>query len=150
VPSAAEFVELLDKLQAPPRVSWTERLVRAASRNLRVKLAAAGLGILLWLLSYFASGITIRTVTVPVEFSNVPRGLNVVDSSANELEVSLRGRSWVMESANLAGLVARFDLRTAREGNVTLHPAARDLNLPPGVALDGVEPTKVSVKVQKR
>ncbi len=149
-PSAAELLALLEKLQAPPRISWTERMVRAATRNMRVKLTAAGLGVLLWVLSFFASGITIRTVTVPVEFSNVPRGLNVVESSANSLEVSLRGRTWVMESTNPAGLVAQFDLRGRHEGPARFQPTARNLNLPPGVALDGVEPPVVSVKIQKQ
>ncbi len=149
-PSAAELLELLEKLQAPRRASWTERVLRAATRNMRVKLAATGLGVLLWALTFFASGITIRTVTVPVEFSNVPRGLNVVYSSANVLEVSLRGRAWVMESTNPGTLVARFDLRSQHEGDVKLYPTARDLNLPPGVLLDGVEPPAVSVRIQKQ
>jgi hypothetical protein len=150
LPGALELLEQLQHLVAEQKLGWGEHARRLLVHNLRLKLAAAGLGILISALSLFSTGTTIRTVTVDVELVNLPRGLDVAEYSARKLEVSLRGRSWLMDTANPDGLVARFDLRNAHEGMVTLRPTEQDLGLPPGVRLDGVVPPVLSVRIRKR
>jgi hypothetical protein len=125
------------------------RVWRKLTHNLHIKLGAAGLGILISALSLFSGGNTIRTVTVGVELVNLPRGLDVTDYPRT-LEVSLRGRSWFMDTTNPENLVARFDMHEAHEGAMKLHPTDQDLGLPPGVRLDGVEPPILIVHIRKR
>jgi uncharacterized protein (TIGR00159 family) len=149
VPDAAELVLLLQLLHGGVEVRSTERIRRAFTHNLHIKLTAAGLGILLSALSLFSGGNTIRTVTVGVELVNLPRGLDVTDYTRT-LEVSLRGRSWFMDTTNPENLVARFDMHEAHEGTMKLEPTDQDLGLPPGVRLDGVEPPVITVHIRKR
>ncbi|MGA2184276.1 MAG: diadenylate cyclase [Bryobacteraceae bacterium] len=150
LPGAPELLEHLQRLRSEQELHWSEHAWRLLVHNLRLKLAAAGLGILIFALSLFSTGTTIRTVTVGVELVNLPRGLDVAEYSARKLEVSLRGRSWLMDTTNPDDLVARFDLRNAHEGVITLRPTERDLGLPPGVRLDGVVPPVLSVRIRKR
>ena len=149
VPNAPELVELLQHLRGGQERRPTGRVRRALTHNLHLKLAAAGLGILISALSLFSGGNTIRTVTVGVELVNLPRGLDVTDYTRT-LEVSLRGRSWFMDTTNPENLVARFDMHDAHEGAMKLRPTDQDLGLPPGVRLDGVEPPMLTVHIRKR
>lgn len=149
LPGAPELLEQLQQLHGSQELRWRERVRRLLVHNLRLKLAAAGLGILVSALSLFSTGTTIRTVAVSVELVNLPRGLDVAEYPRT-LEVSLRGRSWFMDSGNLDGLVARFDLRNAHEGTNTVRPTEQELGLPPGVRLDGVVPPVLTVRIRKR
>jgi uncharacterized protein (TIGR00159 family) len=150
LPGALELLDQLQRLCGEEKLRWSDHVWRLLVHNLRLKLAAAGLGILISALSLFNPGNTIRTVTVDVELVNLPRGLDVAEYSTRKLEVSLRGRSWLMDTANPNGLVARFDLRNAHEGTIALKPTEQDLGLPPGVHLDGVVPAVLSVRIRKR
>ncbi|HTX53819.1 MAG TPA: hypothetical protein VMD08_10425 [Candidatus Baltobacteraceae bacterium] len=73
-----------------------------------LKLGALGLASLIWSMSVLAAGTTIRTVTVPIEFRSVPAGMEIVDQSAESVEVQVRGSAWIVDAVNLAGLTARF------------------------------------------
>jgi diadenylate cyclase len=122
VPSAAELV-MLSAASARGCGGSLDgaRLAQAFTHNLHIKLGAAGLGILISALSLFSGGNTIRTVTVGVELVNLPRGFDVTDYTRT-LEVSLRGRSWFMDTTNPENLVARFDMHEAHEGAMKLQP----------------------------
>ena len=148
--TAPELLEELRKLRSQRALRTSERVWGLLTHNLRLKLAAAGLGILISAISLFSTGNTIRTVTVSVELVNLPRGLDVQDYSARKLEVSLRGRSWLMDTENSDDLVARFDMHDAHEGAMTLRPTEQELGLPPGVRLGGVVPSTLTVHIRKR
>ena len=150
LPTAPELLEQLRTLRREKELRPSERVWGLLTHNLSLKLASAGLGIIISAISMFSTGNTIRTVTVGVELVNLPRGLDVEDYSARKLEVSLRGRSWLMDTTNPDGLVARFDMHGAHEGTVTLRPTEQELGLPPGVRLDGVVPPVLSVRIRKR
>jgi uncharacterized protein (TIGR00159 family) len=150
VGSAAELLGMLRRLTSPPKSRPLARLRCWCFDHLRYKLAAAGVAAVLWAMSVFGTGATVRLVSIPIEFSGVPAGLEVSAQSASRLEVQVRGTSWLMASIGLTGLVARFDLRTAREGPVTLKVGPENLNLPPGVAIDRVRPESVTVRLVRR
>lgn len=149
VPTALDLSEQLQKLRRKQEARWSDRVRGLLTYNIRLKLGAAGLGILISALSLFSTGNTIRTVTVGVELVNLPRGFDVVDYTRT-LEISLRGRSWLMDATNPDSLVAHFDLHSAHEGLITFRPTEQNFGLAPGVRLDGVEPPVVSVRIRKR
>jgi len=150
IPTPLALMELLQKLDAETKQPWYGRLGHLVFDRLGLKLSAAGLGILISALSLFSTGSTIRTVPASIEFLNVPRGLNVVDYSPTHLDVSLRGRAWLMDAGEIDRLVARFDLHDARAGTFMLKPNERILSLPPGIRLDGVIPPGVSVTIRRQ
>jgi hypothetical protein len=84
-------------------------------RNLGLKAAAVGLAGLIWAISFGLTGRFVRTI--PVEFSNVPPGLNIARQSATTLQVQLRGPAWLFESVSRSRLAVCFDIRGLREGH---------------------------------
>src|SRR5579884_2518575 len=76
-----QFNATMERLLNPPRESWSARLRRLVFAEVGLKFAALGLAALMWGMSFSTSGTAIRTVTVPVEFGSVPRGLVVGQQS---------------------------------------------------------------------
>ncbi|MFB3777794.1 MAG: diadenylate cyclase [Bryobacteraceae bacterium] len=140
----------LRDLTAPAPVSLPARLKSWCFSNLRYKLAASGLAAVLWATFILGTGATVRIVSVPVEFSGVPAGLEIATQTPTRLEVQLRGASWMMASVQMTGLTARFDLKMAREGTLVLRVAPENLNLPPGVSVDRVRPEVLTVRLSRR
>ena len=139
--------QALEELRSRDRKSATSRVYRILFANIRLKLGAVGLAGLIWAMSFLAAGTTIRSVTVPIEFSGVPVGMEIAEQSADNLEVQLRGSPWVMDSVSLGRLIAPFDLRHSHSGWTTLQLAPGTLDLPPGVVVDRVTPARIRVRI---
>jgi uncharacterized protein (TIGR00159 family) len=139
--------QALEELRSRDRMSTTSRVYRILFANISLKLGAVGLAGLIWAMSFLAAGTTIRSVTVPIEFSGVPVGMEIAEQSADNLEVQLRGSPWVMDSVSLGRLIAPFDLSHSRSGWTTLQLAPGKLDLPPGVVVDRVTPGRIRVRI---
>jgi uncharacterized protein (TIGR00159 family) len=150
IPDQEELVHVLHALQKPAKISLSARVRRALVSNLRLKLVAAGLAAVIWIVSFLATATTVRIVGVPVQFSNVPPGLEISEQSATRLEVQLRGNPWLMESSSITNLVANFDLRGVRQGWMTLRVSPEDLDLPPGVTVERAFPKTLSIHLVAR
>ena len=92
-------------------------------------------------------GNSIRTVIVPVEFSNVPANTEISQLSTGTVQVELRGSAWVLDSVSLGSLVARFDLTCAKEGYQALSVEQSTLSLPPGLIIQNVSPRRISLNL---
>ena len=141
------FVATLEGLLSPVREGTGSRVRRFFFTNLGLKFAALGLAGLIWGMSFLASGTTIRTISVPIEFSNVPPGMVVGSQSADTLEVQVRGSPWIMDSISLARLVGSFDLANYHAGSYTMRLKPESLDLPPGIVVDRVTPETIRVQV---
>ncbi len=144
---AAQFAAILEGLLSPARETMGARLHRFFFANLGLKFAALGLAGMFWWTSFLASGTTIRTLSVPIEFSNVPSGMEVAGQSADTLDVQVRGSPWIMDSVSLGKLVGGFDLGGLHPGWYSLRLQPRSLDLPPGIAVDRVTPETIRVQV---
>jgi uncharacterized protein (TIGR00159 family) len=144
------LVQAVRRLPEPVCPEPARRLRQIVLDDLALKATALGLVALLWGSSVFLTGGSVRSVTVPVEFTNVSADLEVSHLSAYVLQAQLRGRSWMLESVNLAALVARFDLGGAAAGPLTLSVSRAALDLPPGVVLESVAPPTLSLRLVRR
>jgi diadenylate cyclase len=145
--SSAKLLDALEQLESVSRESSPAWFRRLFVTHVRQKLAAVGLAGLIWSMSFLLSSSTIRTVSVPVEFSNVPPGMEVTDQSADTLELQVRGSPWIMDSVSMSRLIAIFNLRSLRPGWHNLALAANTLDLPPGIVVDRVTPAKIRVQL---
>jgi hypothetical protein len=143
----AHLAATLDALLGPSHESLGTRLRRYFVTNLDLKFAALGLAAVIWGMSFLASGATIRTISIPIEFSNVPPGMEVVSQSADTLDVQVQGSPWIMDSVSLSKYVGRFDLRNVQPGWHTLQFQRNRLDMPPGITVDRVTPETVRVQV---
>lgn len=150
IESAEQLAQLLQTSQRRPRVQWRVRAFRLLLSDARLKLISAGVAVMLWAISITATGSTIRIVSVPVEFSDVPRGLTVVEQSAPRMTLQLRGSSWLINYGDLSRLVVHFSLRNAQEGAQHFRVGAENVGLPPGIVLDAVSPPDLSVRLVRK
>ena len=141
------FVTTLDGLLSPVHEGIAVRLRRLFFTNLGLKFASLGLAGVIWGMSFLASGTTIRTLSVPIEFSNVPPGMVVGSQSADALEIQVRGSPWIMDSVNLERIVGNFNLGGVQAGWHTLRLRPESLDLPPGIVVDRVTPETIRVQV---
>jgi diadenylate cyclase len=147
VSQLALALERFDERERGKRDGAWKRVVLA---NYQYKLAALGIGAVIWLMTFLLAGTTVRTVAVPLEFVNVPAGLEIAAESADHLDVQLGGNAWVMDSLNLNALVARIDLASAKEGRESLRVRAGNINLPPEVTVQRTVPEWIQITLAKR
>jgi diadenylate cyclase len=150
MPNKEALLAWLHKLRERDERPWTAKLLDGVRTNLRLKVSAAGIASLIWILTFTSSGTTIRTLSVPIEFLNVPPGMDIDEDVGGRLAVELRGRSWLLESASISGTVARFDLARAKPGTMTLPITSSNLNLPPGIEIDSVTPPNLRLRITPR
>jgi len=148
--SANELALMLDNAMVRVARPVSTRLYDSVVVHWRYKIAAVALGSLIWAAATVESGSSVRSVNVPVEFRNVPRGLDVASQSATELTVQLRGRTWLLDSMNLPRLVARFDLTKANPGVETVRVYPGMLGLPPGITMVRVTPDAITLRLIRR
>jgi len=147
--SVVDLIAALENLGSGKRETPGTRIRRALFSNPALKLGAIGLASLIWSMSFLASGTTIRTISVPIEFSNVPPGMEIAQQSVDELELQVRGSPWIMDSVNLGNRIARFNLGNMGPGWHQLALVPSTLNLPPGVIVDQATPSKIRVRLAR-
>jgi diadenylate cyclase len=147
VEDGEQLLAELQKLRSRPKVKVSARLRRLFLANLPLKFAALGLAAVIWGMSFLAAGTTIRTVTAPIQFANVPMGMEIADQSTDTLEIQIRGSPWIMDSVSLDNLVATFDLTQATPGRHTLKFRPSTLDLPPGLEVQRATPDHVRIQL---
>ncbi len=142
-----KLVQTLETLCAQPAEGVRSKLRQWFIANARVKLAAVGLAGAIWSTSFVSTGTTVRTITVPVQFVSVPAGMDIAAPATERLNVQVRGSAWMMDSVSLTRLVASFSLRGARAGTLNLPVDSGNVNLPPGIVMEGVSPARITVRL---
>jgi len=143
----SELLELLTLEHCSPAPRAKPPLHGVLFGNLRQKLSALVITGLVWALSLLSSGTAIRDLTVPVEFTNLPAGLDVSRPSTRQVEVRVRGPRWQIESLRASGLSVRFDLSNAHPGATALSHPSDVVSLPAGVAVEKVRPEVITVNI---
>jgi uncharacterized protein (TIGR00159 family) len=147
-----QVTDLVEQLQtfspgAPPSKSWN--IPHRVLNNWKLKLLAFGLSVLIWALVFPASETT-RTLTVPLEFQNLPKELEVAQASNSVLVVQLRATSGYYSGLNAGRLVVRVDLTGATEGNHTIVIQSGNFDLPPGIMFEKATPPMLTVRLVRR
>jgi diadenylate cyclase len=149
VETPAELAAAFEGGISRERPTAITRIRRILTTNIGLKLGALGLAFLIWSMSFLASGTTIRTISVPIEFRNVPGGMEIAQQSVDTIEIQVRGSPWIMDSVNLGNRIAQFNLGNLGPGWHQLALVPATLDLPPGLVVDHSTPSKVSVRLIK-
>jgi diadenylate cyclase len=143
------LVELMQTADPPSPLPTRQRLLNSLYRNLRLKLSALGIASLIWGL-VFMTGTSVRTFTVPVEFENVPVGLEISEPANNLLVVQLRAATQLFATLDESQLVIRIDLRGMTGGVHSIEVKPDNLNLPPGISLEKAVPRALRIRLVPR
>jgi hypothetical protein len=113
-------------------------------RHLGLKFLSILLAASIWLL-VADQQLVERSVRAPLEFHNMPDGMELVNDPPDSVEVRLRGSSGLLGRLIPGDVVAVLNLQAARTGTRLLHVLADEVRVPYGVHVAQVTPSSVAL-----
>jgi YbbR domain-containing protein len=115
--------------------------------HLGLKIAAFGLSVLLWIT---VSGQQVqRNVLVQLQFRNIPASLEMTGDTPRIADVRVRGAAGLISQLEPGQVVATLNLTAARPGIRVFPLTAEQISVPLGVEVLSVDPTTVSLTLEK-
>lgn len=118
------------------------------TRNVGLKIMSVVLAALLWL-AVAGEQIVERALRIPLEFSNMPPGLELVGEPPNVIDVRVRGASGRLSRVAAGELVAVVDLAGVRPGQRLFHVSGADVRAPFGVEIVQVAPSSLYMSFER-
>lgn len=117
-------------------------------RNPGLKIVSVILAALLWMTVSRDQSVE-RSVRVPLEFQNVPEGIEIVGDPPGTVDVRIRGASSQVSRIEAGEIVAVLDLRGARVGQRLFHLITDEVRAPFGVEVAQISPPTVSLAFER-
>lgn len=112
--------------------------------NLPLKVISLLVAAVLWLAVSGQSTVE-RNIRVPLEYRNVPPGMEIVGDPPGQADVRLRGSSGNLARVVQGDVVAALDLTNARPGTRIFNLRASEVRVPFGVEVVQVTPPTISL-----
>jgi YbbR domain-containing protein len=116
-------------------------------RNLGLKFLSTLVAVMLWLI-VAGERVVERVMRAPVEFQNLPAGLELVGNPPDTVEVRLRGSSGALSRMTAGDMSAVLDLSTARPGRRLFHITSSQVNVPYGLEIVQVGPSTLMMEFE--
>lgn len=113
-------------------------------RNIWLKFLSIAIATLLWLI-VAGDRIVERALRVPIEFQNLPQGLEIVGDPPETVDVRLRASSGTLGRLAPGEMAAVIDLRNARPGRRLFHLTATNVKVPYGVEVVQLSPATLPI-----
>jgi YbbR domain-containing protein len=121
--------------------------MRLPFRNIGLKFLSICIAALLWLV-VAGDRVVERALQVPIEYQNLPPGLELVGDPLESVDVRLRGSSGALGRLQTPDTSAVIDLRNARPGRRLFHLTAAQIKVPYGVDVMQVAPATLSIEFE--
>jgi len=113
------------------------------------KLLSLALAVLLWL-AFVGDPEVAASASVPVQYRNLPKDLEMSSDVVEKMHLEIRGPSGKLRAAQLADLAVVLDLGgVTRPGQRTFTIAPGNINLPSGVTLLRAVPAQVRLQFEQ-
>jgi YbbR domain-containing protein len=113
-------------------------------RNIWLKFLSISIAALLWLV-VAGDRVVERSLRVPIEYENLPQGLEMAGEPLDTVDVRLRGSSGTLGRLTPGDLAAVIDLRLARPGRRLFHLTPSNVNVPYGIEVVQVAPATLPI-----
>ena len=113
-------------------------------RNIGLKFLSISIATLLWLV-VAGDRVVERALRAPIEFQNLPDGLEIVGNPPEDIDVRLRGSSGTIGRLAPGDMSAVIDLRSARPGRRLFHLTATQIRVPYGVEVVQIAPATLPI-----
>jgi len=116
----------------------------ALTRHWELKLLALGVSMVLWAF-VMTSEKGDLIMAAPLEFDNIPAGLEVKGGRPDSVNVQLHGLRGTLSRLGADRVKARLNLAGSKPGDVTLPVLPEQITVPLGVTVVRVNPARVRV-----
>jgi hypothetical protein len=89
------------------------------------------------------------SLSAPLEFRNLPEGLELVGDAPRAIDVRLRGSPGLVHRLSPGDVYVPVDLSGAGAGTRVVHLASRDLRVPYGVRVAAIQPASLSLALER-
>ena len=117
--------------------------------NAGLKLLALAISFLIWA-TYTAEPYAEVGFQVPLEFTTMPAELEMSGDVPTLVHVRVRGRSALLRRMIPADLNLRLDMKSGKQGTMTIHFTPEMVGAPYGATVVQVEPTEIHVTLVPR
>ena len=124
-------------------------LQRYVFRNAGTKLLALALSFLLWN-TYSSEPIAEVGFQVPIEFINIPAGVEISGEVPTTAHVRVRGRSVLLSRLTSSDLDLHIDLKEGKPGNLLVRVMPEIVTAPFGATVVQVSPSEFRVTLVAR
>jgi uncharacterized protein (TIGR00159 family) len=93
---------------------------------------------------------TLVTLEIPVEYMNRDPGMEIIDTSVNNVHLNLSGSGTLIKNIGTHQVKVKIDLGKAIVGVNSFTVTQENISMPPGVVLRNVNPPKVEVTLDKQ
>jgi diadenylate cyclase len=135
---------------SPERKSWWERIHLFFVNRWQVKIGTLFLVASLWLMLAGQQNFE-KTVTVPVEITNIPPKLEVLRPVNPKVEIKVRGLRKDVSTLNEKNVTADIDLSVARLGRRTFSITRNEIRLPDeGMYVVDINPPQLKFEFKEK
>jgi YbbR domain-containing protein len=115
--------------------------------NLGLKALSLAIAVILWY-GVSRDSVVERSIRAPVEFQNIPEGLQIVGDVPGLVDVRVRGASSLLSRIETGDIVAVLDMQTARPGQRMFHVITDEVRVPVGIEIAQVNPSTVTLQFE--
>jgi YbbR domain-containing protein len=113
--------------------------------NFGLKIIAVFLAIALWMFAT-SSGQSEISIDVPVEFKNIPAGLELVNFSTKSVTLHIRGQERIIRNVKPSDIPPiGIDLSNAKKGESLYYINRENIKLPPAVSISNISPSSIKI-----
>ncbi len=127
----------------------TSPLADIFQKNVREKVMALAVTLVLWFLFVHESKITYEKFPVPVELTNLEEDLEIHAIRPKEVEVTLSGKRSAFYFLNKKELHLYLNMLDAKVGTEIKQIQDSELTIPEGIILESMSPNRVQISLTK-
>ncbi len=116
--------------------------------NLGLKIAAFLLSIVLWIF-VTSRGQSEMSLDVPLEFKNVPSGLELVNRNIKTVSVIIKGQERFIKNVRPSDVRVSLDMSKAKKGEGVYYIHRDDVVLPHALTVTDITPSSVKVSIEE-
>jgi YbbR domain-containing protein len=125
------------------------KIRQALTENIPLKIAALIIAVILWLF-VTSKGQTEVSLDVPIDFVNIPQGLDIVKYDLKSVNIVLRGYERFLKNIKQGDVRVSIDLGRAKKGETTLSIRQEDIRIPYSVSVIRIEPSSIKVTLEEK
>ena len=117
-------------------------------KNFGLKIASILLAIILWI---FASsrGQSEKYIDLPLEFGNMPSGLELVESSDKFISLHIKGPERTIKNIKAQDIRAYIDLGKAKKGESIYYVTRDNIQVPNSITILNISPSSIKIITEK-
>ncbi len=112
--------------------------------NLGLKTAAVLLSVVLWLF-VTSRGQSEISIDAPVEFKNIPTGLEVVNHGVKVISLNIKGQERLIKNVKPSDIRVYIDLSKSKKGESIYYLTRDDIKLPHAITVMNISPSSIKV-----